>query len=162
ALYSGAPGVVLFLLELHHATGRPEYLAEARAGADEIVARLADQRETGLYTGIAGSGFVLTEVYRATNDPRYLNAARRTVQILSARAFPSPSGAAAAWNDVTDIIGGSAGIGLFLLYAGERLDPAAVRLAVRAADHLLEIGVADQGGLRWAMDPKFPRLMPNF
>lgn len=30
-LYSGSPGVVLFLLELHHATGKREYLDEARA-----------------------------------------------------------------------------------------------------------------------------------
>jgi hypothetical protein len=28
ALYSGAPGVVLFLLELHHATGTREYVAQ--------------------------------------------------------------------------------------------------------------------------------------
>jgi lantibiotic modifying enzyme len=161
ALYSGAPGVVLFLLDLHQATGGSEYLAEARAGADEIVARLTGQREAGLYTGIAGAGFVLTEVYRATGDARYRDAARRTVQTLSDLA--KPAGTGAAWNDVTDIISGSAGTGLFLLYAAEQLDePSALRLAARAADHLLELGVADQGGLRWAMDPKFPRLMPNF
>jgi lantibiotic modifying enzyme len=161
ALYSGAPGVVLFLLELHHATGRPEYLADARAGADEVVAHLGDQREAGLYTGIAGSGFVLTEVYRATNDGRYRDAARRVVRTLTDLARPVGKGA--GWNDVTDIIGGSAGTGLFLLYAAEHLDePAAVPLAARAADRLLELGVPDQGGLRWAMDPKFPRLMPNF
>src|SRR6185295_3298322 len=150
ALYSGAPGVVLFLLELHHATGRPEYLAEARAGADEIVARLNGQQNVGLYTGVAGSGFVLTEVYRATGDSRYRDAARRAVQTVSDLA--KPAGKGIEWSEVTDIVGGSAGTGLFLLDAGERLDdPQAVRVAVRAADRLLELGVADQGGLRWAM-----------
>src|SRR5690348_3891175 len=40
ALYSGSPGVVLFLLELHAATGDPAYLAEARRGADELMTKV--------------------------------------------------------------------------------------------------------------------------
>ena len=160
-LYSGSPGVVLFLLEMHRATGQPEYLAEARAGADELAARLSQEKETGLYSGIAGIGFTLGETYRATGDPRYRDGARRAVRLLADRATPQGSGV--HWDDVTDIIAGSAGTGLFLLHAGEILhDPAATALAAKAADRLLELGVADSGGLRWAMDPKFPRLMPNF
>ena len=61
-LYSGAPGVVLFLLELHHATGKREYLDEARAGADALLAALPNEKQPGLYTGIAGIGFTLGEV----------------------------------------------------------------------------------------------------
>ena len=53
--------------------------------------------------------------------------------------------------------------GLFLLHAGKVLDdPATRKLAARAADRLTEVGVAEHGGLRWSMDPKFPRRMPNF
>ena len=33
-LYSGSTGVVLYYLELHHATGERAYLDSARAGAD--------------------------------------------------------------------------------------------------------------------------------
>src|SRR5687767_9007318 len=39
-LYNGMPGVVLFHLELYHATKDRAWLAEARAGANELIARL--------------------------------------------------------------------------------------------------------------------------
>src|SRR6478672_2819569 len=40
SLYSGSPGVVLFLLELNSATGDPGYLAEAKKGADELMTKI--------------------------------------------------------------------------------------------------------------------------
>jgi lantibiotic modifying enzyme len=67
------------------------------------------------------------------------------------------------WNDTTDIIAGSAGTGLFLLYAARELGDASYRdLASAAGERLIELGIAEHGGTKWAMDPKFPRLMPNF
>ena len=160
-LYSGSPGVVLFLLELNRATGRAEYLADARAGADDLLAQLPREDEPGLYTGIAGIGFTLGEVARATSDTRYRHGLRAAVRMLGERA--TAAGKGMQWNDVTDVIAGSAGTGLFLLYAADELhDRAATALAARAGDRLLELGVPDHGGLRWAMDPTFPRLMPNF
>jgi lantibiotic modifying enzyme len=160
-LYSGSPGVVLFLLELHRATGNAEYLADAKAGADELMARLATEKQSGLYTGIAGIGFTLGEVHRASGDDNYREGMKRVVQILSERATTVGSGV--QWSPVTDVIGGNAGTGLFLLHAGAALnDSAAVALAAKAADRLLAVGVAEHGGMRWAMDPAFPRLMPNF
>ena len=161
ALYSGSPGVVLFLLELHKATGRPEYLAQAREGTGALLARLPLEKESGLYTGIAGIGFTAVEMLRATGDDRYREGVRTTVKLLGERA--QSAGKGVQWNDVTDIIGGSAGTGLFLLYAADLLksdEPRAV--AAKAADRLLEVGTPAEGGLQWAMDPKFPRKMPNF
>lgn len=161
ALYSGSPGVVLFLLEMHHATRDASYLADARAGADELLAGLAAQHQTGLYTGIAGIGFTLGEVHRATRDVKYQNGAREVVRMLKERATPAGSGM--QWSEVTDIIGGNAGTGLFLLHAGRALDDAgATTLAARAADRLIEVAIPEHGGLKWMMDPKFARLMPNF
>jgi lantibiotic modifying enzyme len=161
SLYGGFPGVVLFLLELHHATGNGEYLKEARLGADELMAGLPKETEAGLYTGASGIGFALGEIYRATNDTKYRDAVRAIVRTLNDRAKPAGSGV--QWSDITDIIGGSAGVGLFLLYAHETVgDDAARALAVRAADRLIELGQPEHGGLFWAMDPKFPRKMPNF
>ena len=161
SLYSGSPGVVLFLLELHQATGRAEYLDEARAGADDLIARLPSEKQTGLYTGIAGIGFTLGEVHRATKEAKYRDAAVGVLATLTARALAT--GAGVQWSDVTDIIGGNAGTGLFLLHAGKQFDDGnATALAARAADRLIEVGVAEHGGLKWAMDPKFPRQMPNF
>jgi lantibiotic modifying enzyme len=67
------------------------------------------------------------------------------------------------WNNSTDVISGSAGIGLFLLYAADTLkNEQATWLAIRAADRLLELGIADKGGTKWAMDPNVARMMPNF
>lgn len=166
-LYDGAPGVVLFFLEAHARTGRAAYLDEARAGADDLLARLAlalerdETLEAGLYTGLSGVGFTLCEAWKATGDDRYLEAANRIVSTLQERAVESEHGV--HWNGVTDIISGSAGIGLFLLYAGRELEREdAVNLARRAADHLLHAGRPAASGTSWPMSAEFPRTMPNF
>ena len=161
ALYSGSPGVILFLLELHAATGDAAYLADARRGADELMTKVPSEAQMGLYTGVAGLGFTLGETWRATRDDKYRKAALGAVQILTDKA--GEVGKGVQWNNSTDIISGSAGIGLFLLYAADTLKAdKASWLAVRAADRLLEVGIADRGGLKWAMDPSVARLMPNF
>jgi lantibiotic modifying enzyme len=73
------------------------------------------------------------------------------------------AGEGAEWNDVTDVVGGSAGIGLTLLETGRRLGTAhAVETAQQAGDRLLELGWPAEGGLTWMMSPTFPRNMPNF
>lgn len=161
ALYSGSPGVVLFLLELHAATGDPAYLFEARRGADELMTKVLSEANMGLYDGVAGLGFTLGETWRATKDEKYRKAALGVVRILTEKA--GAVGKGVQWNNSNDIIAGSAGIGLFLVYAADTLkDDKASWLAVRAADRLLEVGIADKGGTKWAMDPTVPRLMPNF
>jgi lantibiotic modifying enzyme len=161
SLYSGSPGVVLFLLELHAATGDPAYLDSARRGADELMTKVPSEQEMGLYTGVAGLGFTLGETWRATKDEKYRKAALGTVRILTEKA--GEVGKGVQWNNSTDIISGNSGIGLFLLYAADTLkDDKATWLAIRAADRLLELGVADKGGTKWAMDPTVPRMMPNF
>jgi len=161
ALYSGSPGVVLFLLELFNATGDRAYLDEARQGADELLTKVTSEEALGLYEGVAGVGFTLGETWRATKDDKYRKGALAAVRALTERA--APVGTGVQWSTTTDIISGGAGIGLFLLYADRTLDdPAAKALAVRAGDRLLALGRPDKGGTKWAMNPVFPRLMPNF
>jgi hypothetical protein len=59
-LYSGSAGVVLFYLELHHATGNERHLKEAVAGARALTAAAPSSAGgvsgdgAGLYTGVAG------------------------------------------------------------------------------------------------------------
>jgi len=161
ALYSGSPGVMLFLVELYNATGDRSYLDEARKGADELMTKVPSEQGSGLYEGVAGLGFTLGEVWRATKDETYRKTALRTVKILNDRA--AAVGKGVQWSNTTDIISGTAGIGLYLLYADEVLkDPTARALAIRAGNRLLEQGTPEHGGLKWAMDPASPRLMPNF
>ena len=170
ALYHGSPGVILFLLELHHATGDDAYVEEARRGADHLMEAFSESANLfppGLYTGLAGMAFTLAEVYRSTGDARYHEGANRCLYIIRRRARTGRGGV--SWHDgnpdnvVTDIIGGSAGIGLTLLYAHEVLgDPDALQVAVDAAPPLLALAQEAEGGLNWPMSPSYPRLMPNF
>jgi lantibiotic modifying enzyme len=161
ALYSGSPGVVLFLLELNQATGERAYLDQARRGADELLTKVGSEQQMGLYEGVAGMGFTLGETWRATKDDKYRRGVTAAVKVLSTRA--GAVGKGVQWSNTSDIISGGAGIGLFLLYADEVLhDPVARGLAIRAGDRLLDLAMDDRGGSKWAMDPSFPRLMPNF
>lgn len=164
SLYTGTPGIVLFLLELHHATGDPAVLTVARAGADDLVARLpgvAEDLVPGLYSGLAGHAFVFDEMARVTDDVVYREAATRAVDLLCASA--RRAGRGVEWSDVTDIVGGGAGIGLMLLRAHRSLgDARALDLAVRAGHRLVELGEPAAGGLSWAMTPTWDREYPNF
>jgi lantibiotic modifying enzyme len=165
-LYSGTPGVILFLLELHEATGDDRYLDEARLGANDLAANVEDGGgfDGGLYTGVAGRAYTLAETWRATGDDRYRDAALRGLALLRERA--RPAGGGVEWSDSSDIISGSAGILLFLLYAARTFDDeaaaGAVGLAGRAGRRLAEIGRSAEGGMKWAISADMPRLYPNF
>lgn len=161
SLYSGTPGVVLFFLELHHATGKAEYLARAKAGGDHLLAAVADEKGTGLYSGIGGIGFTLGELFKSSKEPKYRDGVKQVVTLLEQRAEAKGDGA--QWTDTTDIVSGNAGTGLFLLWAAREFQlPQARALAVKAGRRSIAVGEPAEGGLKWAMDPKFPRQMPNF
>ncbi len=142
-LYVGTPGVVLFFLEAYRSTGNPAYLKDARAGADDLLASLSMEKDTGLYTGLAGIGFTLAETYKVTKAPVYRRGALRVVELLRERAVKAGEGIECS--ETTDIISGSepdllvaqtgymqgaAGIGMWLLHldALERGHPARITL----------------------------------
>ena len=167
-LYSGSPGVVLFYLELHHATGDPRWLAEARAGADYLAATLPASPDAlgdegaGLYTGVAGVAYVLEMVHRATGEARHRAAGARGLVLL--RESLTASAAGAEWNPSTDIISGSAGILLTVAWF-DRFGGAWDGWwadAARVGDRLLELAIPERGGLKWAISSDMPRRYPNF
>jgi lantibiotic modifying enzyme len=163
-LYAGTPGVVLFLLELHAATGDRAMLDEAARGADHLAALdpAAHAEGAGLYVGLAGVAYTLEMAHRATRRQAYRDAARRAVAELRRRATPSEGGRA-AWGETNDIVSGAAGAGLFLLWwARETADAGARAVAAEAGRELLRRGVDAPGGTMWRMDATFPRVMPNF
>ncbi len=160
-LYSGTPGVVLFFLEAYYSTGDKAFLEDARSGADYLLAALEAEKAPGLYVGISGIGFVLEEVFKATKDRRYREGVERCLEYLGNSALKKGKGV--EWSQTTDIISGTAGTGLFLVYAARELkDQSLLDLAVQAGKRLMELGQADGAGTKWAMDPDYPRLMPNF
>ena len=160
-LYAGTPGTILFFIEAYRSTGDKSFLEDARSGADHLVATFPSEKETGLYTGIAGIAFALTETFKVTHESKYREFALRCTRLLGERA--KKAGKGIEWSETTDIIAGSAGIGLLLLYIGRELKEPVVRdHAIQAGHRLIELGVPEAGGLKWRMNPSFARLMPNF
>src|SRR5215216_157453 len=160
-LYSGTPGIILFLLEMYHTTADNSTLQDARAASDYLLSILPNEKESGLYVGIAGIGFTLQETFKVTRDAKYRAGALKCAQLIRERA--TKVGKGVEWNDSTDIISGGAGIGLFLIYAAQELkEPALLDLAVQDGQRLIELAQDDTGGKKWAMSPSFKRLMPNF
>ena len=160
-LYSGTPGVVLFFLEAFHATGDPSYLEDARIGADYLISTLAKEKGAGLYVGVSGIGYCLEETYKATADVSYRQGVTRCLDFLKDWAEEKENGI--QWGETTDIISGNAGTGLFLLYlAAEWEDESVLAMARQVGDRLLGVGIPAEEGTKWAMNPEYPRLMPNF
>jgi lantibiotic modifying enzyme len=161
SLYSGTPGVVLFFLQAYYSTGKEAYLRDARGGADFLLAKMTGIEGAGLYEGLSGIAFALEETYRASGDDRYRQGFLACLGRVKDAA--AETGAGIDWGPTTDIISGAAGTGLFLIYAyHETKDRTWLDLATRAGVRLVELGRPENGGLKWAMNPDFPRLMPNF
>ena len=164
-LYSGMGGVILFFVELYRSTEETSYLAEAESGADYLLAQLPAESSpgasAGLYTGFAGVGYVLEEVYKATDRAKYHAGAKHCLDLLESSG--EKIGEGVQWGKVTDIISGGAGIGLYLLYAHQETgEERAKALAEQAGRRLLELGTAENDGLKWRMDPDSDMMMPNF
>ncbi len=161
SLYAGTPGVVLFLIEAHRASGDRSFLDAARAGGDSLLAAVASESGAGFYEGVGGAAFALRELFKATRDRRYDDGFRAALEKIRASAVEK--GAGVEWGGTTDIVSGAAGTGLLLVYAARETGSGAwLDLAARAGRRLIESGIPEAGGLKWAMDPSFPRLMPNF
>ncbi len=165
SLYSGAPGVILYFIDIARVSGREEYFETARRGGDDLIARLPETLEgpgaAGLYTGAAGQSFVLEKLFQVTGDARYLAAADRLLEQIVEAA--EREGAGVQWGQSTDIISGGAGIGLFLLHVQRGVETIPMRGLVNdAAARLIEVGVEDKGGLKWPLAADSERFMPNF
>jgi lantibiotic modifying enzyme len=160
-LYSGTPGIVIFFLECFYSTGDGHYRDIARKGADQLLSVYTKRQETAFYEGLAGTGFALEEAYKATGEGKYRKAVLDILEMLAEKAVRKGRGI--AWSEITDIVSGDAGTGLFLLYAARELREARwIDLACAAGRRLIELGIPEHGGLKWAMSPTFPRVMPNF
>jgi len=160
-LYSGNSGIVLFFLEMFYATGDVRYLDAAQAGADHLLGVLSAEESPGFYSGISGIGFALFETYKAKKDVRYLEGFKTCLQFL--RDSAKEIGQGIEWISTMDLISGTAGTGLFLIYAyQETEDQSLLDYAELAGKRLIEMGETVENGTRWAMDPNYPRYMPNF
>jgi lantibiotic modifying enzyme len=160
--YNGMPGIVYFYAALFESTGDVTWLRAARNGADHLIRVLDAEPDlgAGLYTGIAGIAFTLMAVSRIGAGERYSGAAQRALALLATNAKSVGDGV--EWSDSNDIIGGTAGIGLLLLHAGDKWHADALRLAARAGKRLLATGLPAEGGTMWFPGGSIQRNYPNF
>jgi lantibiotic modifying enzyme len=162
--YNGMTGVVAFYAMLFDATRDPAWRTAARSGAGYLIREMDSGKadiDAGLYTGLAGLGYTYMCLDQAGVGDEYRPAAERAAGQILARAKVVGDGA--EWSDSYDIIGGTAGTGLFLLQAGrawKRKD--LVTLAARAGRRLVEAGEPAEGGRMWYPSATFRKNYPNF
>ncbi len=172
-LYSGTPGVALFFAEYAARAGDDAFRLFSgltiRHALDELTAHVHEAEQAdrdagidcGLYTGLAGIGATALEIARLCDAHGARELARRCADELQRRA--QVAGHGVEWSDTTDVIGGGAGIGLYLLAYHEATgDRGALELATRAGRRLEQLAVREPVGRSWRMEPDFPRVMPNF
>jgi lantibiotic modifying enzyme len=145
SLYEGTAGVLLGLAAARLA-GVEDFDAVGHRAAGRLRALIAEPpADPGLYVGYAGYGAALRCWSAATGDPGYAADAERAAATLAAL----PAG---EW---TDIIGGDAGVLLYLL-AYDRPETKVV------ADRLLAAARPVGAGLEWLARADFEYVMPNF
>jgi len=142
-LLYGTAGTIVALLHLHTATGAYEYLADARAEGDRLLAESAPvpgnrpgrywrvasafaggpaHPYLGLLHGAAGIGLAFTRLGVATGDERYLDAARSAAEMLLGQAIAGEDGGLTWPRQLGDKVAGlqahchgAGGVGQFFL-----------------------------------------------
>lgn len=160
-LYHGTSGVILALLDAHRTTGDPGILDDACRGADALAQHMESEVEASLYSGLAGECSAMERVFEATGCERYLDRVRAAAQRLGRLAHRTGNGV--EWNNYTDVMAGTAGIGLTLLQVSPRCCvPESIDLARRAGQRLLDVAVHRNDDVRWCIETGSERYMPNF
>jgi lantibiotic modifying enzyme len=164
-LYAQGPGIVLFLLELYSASGKEQYLREALAGADHLIAvlpRPSDRVAVCLYWGMAGTAYALECAHAVSRQRKYRNGAADYFDSIKARARRVSGGA--SWDENIDVLVGSAGTALTLLWWADAVDdPESRELAAQAGHTVIERAEpTPDGNLRWRWRVAAPTYTPNF
>jgi hypothetical protein len=179
-IYRGNAGVILFYVELYHATGDRHWLEQAARGGRYVVENMLTEHGSaavpfGLYDGLAGIGLACLELAKAGAGQEFTVAAHRCLLMIQTGSRHVGSGVEwplrqshasqglNAEGAATDIIAGGAGIGLYLLRAGEELSVSTTELAVAAGRRLLDCSIRTPDGLDWSAGLSgIDYHMPNF
>ncbi|MDR1319130.1 MAG: hypothetical protein LBJ90_05850 [Treponema sp.] len=165
-LYHGSAGIILFFIQLAHASGNSSWLEDAGRGGNYILSRFRESSfdaitgagvggnhyKTGtrwtLYVGgWAGIAFSLIELFKAAGERQYRDAAGEITDAIAANAREEKG--ALIWSGKSGINFDS-GIILFLLYAARFFGRPEWRdLAARAGGDILSTGKSKNGGIRY-------------
>ncbi len=144
-LYSGLPGIILFLAHLGNLTDEPRYTRLAKAGFNSWQEQIDQNRSSltpvGAYNGWGGMIYTLANLSNLWQAPSLLEEAVDIVQLLPPLIE----------KDTTfDVVGGAAGciVSLATLY---KLLPDAkiVDVLTQCGEHLLKTAQPMQPGLGW-------------
>jgi lantibiotic modifying enzyme len=163
----GTAGPAMFFAEAFATTGEERWLNAVRQSSRWMAANLevtaAAQMGCGLFTGIGGWAVALDVAASAAADEELADLTGRVLRTVAARAAVTAGGA--HWDQVTEILWGTAGVGCLLLTLGPKyLGPAALDLAAGAGDWLLSQAEPAPPGIRWTLGPgayTSPRLDPG-
>lgn len=168
SLSSGVAGKVLFFLDLYKASEDKRYLDEALAGCDyiknhlpsSIEESLAIRNSSSLYGDIPGSLFVLVEAQKLLGENQWSESIEQGLNLLDSM---SQNDDGRYWNQFNDILVGSAGTGLFLLYLHrETGNDRPLEMAIEAAEVLVERVVSNNDSLYWYLNQDSNFNLPNF
>jgi len=165
----GMSGGLIFYLELYRATGDRVYLDRAEQIGEYILDNLPKKTDSlkgkfwafSPYGNVCAPGFALTELYKATQRPEFRRGASSVIAVLE--HFADSPADTISWDLGNDVLGGLAGTGLFLLYAGEELaNVKAIDMAVKAGKTLISRAQNEGVGLFWKRGQNGRFILPNF
>lgn len=166
-LASGVAGKVVYFAALYKATGKDEYLLEAKQGADFLISVIddpaqfdGDHRRASLYTGLAGVGVAFLHVREV--EPKYAAALRRVLDILDDWSVSDKDGT--HWSErFNDLIYGDAGTVLFLTQLSKLAGYSrAGELAQQGGHFLLTQAIREGDKSRWLFRRDKEFNLPNF
>jgi type 2 lantibiotic biosynthesis protein LanM len=144
-LYSGAPGVCLFLATLGEVTGEERYIALARSAFGAMARQIGRLRSSfttiGGFSGWGGVIYVLTRLGALWREREYLEQAAELVDLVSTLIER---------DEDYDIIAGSAGcIGALISHYLHTGSARSLAVATQCGEHLLAHGKVMDPGLGW-------------
>jgi type 2 lantibiotic biosynthesis protein LanM len=146
-LYSGLPGIILFLSYIGENTGKKRYTRYAKEALKPLRVMITNsvlssgQINIGAFNGIGSCIYLFSQLAKLWNDPSFLQEAEALVQFLPEWI---------AKDDQFDIMDGSAGciVSLLSLYAVSP-SPLLLAMAIQCGDHLLASAQSMENGIGW-------------
>ncbi len=164
----GVAGNLIFYLQLYKETNDDSHLQQASDAADYILTHLPQKTDSlqkvfwgfSPYGNVCGSAFALIEMYKTTSDATYKSGASHIIDVIQHFAINKED--TISWGSGNDVLGGLAGTGLFLLYAGETLNrPDLIEMAEKAGRTLISRSNKEVG-LSWKRGQNGRFELPNF